>query len=100
MVFIDAKTFSNLFLYQEAIARLVNTFASLTVGRNYLCQENDILVNMLLQLIFETHPSHVKLDVKTRDHLLATLQKLSLRKKIRLKMIDAGQNFFSSKMLF
>ncbi|KAF2896280.1 hypothetical protein ILUMI_09894 [Ignelater luminosus] len=75
---------------QEGMARLVNAFASLTLGRDYLCQDDDLLVSLLIPLVIGTHYSKVEIDEITRDMIMATLQKLSIRNKQRLKMIAAG----------
>lgn len=70
------------------MARLLNTFASLTFGRDYLC--HDGVVSLLVSLIIDNQTLKVKIDSKTRDMLIATLQKLSLRNQQRMLMISSG----------
>lgn len=82
------------FHLQESIARLVNTFASLSAGRDYLCQYDNVLTHLLLPLILDKHHSCTKLGSTARDMVLATLQKLSLRFHARQKMISSGLTEF------
>lgn len=77
-------------ILQESIARLINTFASMKLGRDYLTRQS-ILMNFLLSILLGTHSLKPKLDSKTRDMTIATMQKMSLRYWQRVTMINAGE---------
>lgn len=68
----------------------MNSIASLTIGRNYLSSSEDFLLFVLLPLVLGEHESNVTLTAASLEHVLATLQKLSLRRHLRLLMINAG----------
>ncbi|XP_025830347.1 uncharacterized protein LOC108735663 isoform X2 [Agrilus planipennis] len=71
---------------QSNAARILNCFASLKVGRDYLCQDEQFLTETLLPFVInEKYDS-----VIVQDMLIATLQKLSLRKRARQLMIEGG----------
>ncbi|XP_046670218.1 lisH domain-containing protein ARMC9-like [Homalodisca vitripennis] len=70
---------------QQSLARLINTVASLRAGRDYLASSHSLLVHLINTVKLE---SNVRLDNVTSDMLLATLQKLSLRRNARLMMIE------------
>ncbi|KAK0173441.1 hypothetical protein PV328_006635 [Microctonus aethiopoides] len=72
---------------QQSAARLLNTFASFKCGRDYLAVGPNIL-NVVIQCLDSTHAESI--DAFTCDMIIATLQKLSLRKHQRLFMISAG----------
>lgn len=61
---------------QQSAARLLNTFASVQSGRTYLTQ-NSVIVNISTTVLKE----HDKMftDSTTKNMIVATLQKLSLR---------------------
>jgi hypothetical protein len=61
---------------KEEWARLINTIASLRKGRNYLAPNESLIICMLKAAIAEQS------DTLTKQHLLAALQKLSLRYNI------------------
>ncbi|CAG5100903.1 Similar to armc9: LisH domain-containing protein ARMC9 (Danio rerio) [Cotesia congregata] len=72
---------------QQSAARLLNTFASFKSGRDYLAVGPAIL-NVVVQCFDST--SAESIDAFTCDMIIATLQKLSLRRNQRLYMIAAG----------
>ncbi|KAB0802900.1 hypothetical protein PPYR_05086 [Photinus pyralis] len=74
-------------LSQEELSKLMNTIASLTVGRDYMCQSEAHLL-YLLSIILKHGNSTI--NDSTRDMLIATAQKLSLRYKQRVYMINSG----------
>lgn len=61
---------------QQAVARLLNTIASLRCGRDYLAPSHSLLKLLVTTL---RQDNNVRIDQMTADMLLATLQKLSLR---------------------
>ncbi|UJR25899.1 hypothetical protein I4U23_007247 [Adineta vaga] len=67
---------------KEEWARLINTIASLRKGRNYLAPNESLIIGMQKAAIAE------KSDTSTRQHLLAALQKLSLRRSVQTIMIN------------
>ncbi|KAG8445016.1 hypothetical protein GDO86_009963 [Hymenochirus boettgeri] len=69
---------------RQCTAHLINSFASLVYGRDYLSQNSQ-----LLPLLQETLKAEVK-DSITRDNVLDTLQKLSLRRTMQSGMIRDG----------
>lgn len=77
------------------MARMVNAMASLTMGRDYLCQDHTLLTKLIIPLIMKTHPSKVELSDLSSDYLWVALQKLSLRNNMRLLMIQSGQDHHS-----
>ncbi|XP_046825578.1 lisH domain-containing protein ARMC9-like isoform X2 [Vespa crabro] len=72
---------------QQSTARLLNTFASLQCGRDYLSIDSSI-VRVIFNCLNDNY--HDGIDSLTYDMTLSTLQKLSLRKQQRLYMIDRG----------
>ncbi|KAK2582569.1 hypothetical protein KPH14_004858 [Odynerus spinipes] len=72
---------------QQSTARLLNTFASLRCGRDYLSVDSSVV-----RVIFNclNNNCHDEVDALTYDMTLSTLQKLSLRKQQRLYMIETG----------
>ncbi|XP_044574620.1 lisH domain-containing protein ARMC9-like isoform X2 [Cotesia glomerata] len=72
---------------QQSAARLLNAFASFKSGRDYLAVGPAIL-NVVVQCFDST--SAESIDAFTCDMIIATLQKLSLRRNQRLYMIAAG----------
>jgi hypothetical protein len=74
---------------KEELARLINTIASLRKGRNYLSPNESLIICMQKAAISE--PS----DTLIKQHLLAALQKLSLRYwKNKFFLISLLQNSF------
>ncbi|XP_034942420.1 uncharacterized protein thoc7 [Chelonus insularis] len=71
----------------QSTARLLNTFASLKYGRDYLSMGPGVL-NIIIQCLDNTRIKSI--DAFTFDMIIATLQKLSLRRRQRLYMISAG----------
>ncbi|RZF32669.1 hypothetical protein LSTR_LSTR004097 [Laodelphax striatellus] len=72
---------------QQAVSRLLNAVASLRCGRDYLSPSHALLTLLMATL---QQQRGVKIDHTTADMLLATLQKLSLRKNQRIGMIENG----------
>ncbi|XP_057323426.1 lisH domain-containing protein ARMC9-like isoform X2 [Microplitis mediator] len=72
---------------QQSAARLLNTFASFKSGRNYLAN-GPIILNVIVQCLDSKNAESI--DAFTCDMIIATLQKLSLRRNQRLYMIAAG----------
>ncbi|XP_054272696.1 lisH domain-containing protein ARMC9-like [Macrosteles quadrilineatus] len=70
---------------QQAVSRLLNAVASLRAGRDYLTASDSFMTHLMACLKQE---SGARLDSVTSDMLLATLQKLSLRRHPRLLMIE------------
>nr|VZI40757.1 unnamed protein product [Spirometra erinaceieuropaei] len=68
----------------EAIARLVNAFASLARGRAYLSQ-NCCAVTLLARRIFQE-----KEESASRENMIGALQKLSLRGSMQTAMVELG----------
>ena len=73
---------------RQYIARLFNTIASLCKGRSYLAQSK-VLVHSLQEAL----KSDV-IDPVGKEHVLATMQKLSLRQDMQLLMIENGNYYF------
>jgi hypothetical protein len=71
-------------LVREYTARLFNTFASLSAGRNYLCHYTP-LISVLHEVLLQEQS-----DTAVRQNVLGTLQKLSLRQKLQTVMIEEG----------
>uniref|UniRef100_A0A3Q3JMU6 LisH domain-containing protein ARMC9 n=1 Tax=Monopterus albus TaxID=43700 RepID=A0A3Q3JMU6_MONAL len=71
-------------IVRQYMARLINAFASLVEGRVYLSQ-----TPMLLKLLTEALRNEEK-DSLTRENVLVTLQKLSLRRSQQTAMIEDG----------
>ncbi|CAF2360770.1 unnamed protein product [Rotaria sp. Silwood2] len=67
---------------KEEWARLINTIASLRKGRNYLAPNEQLIISMQKAAIAEQS------DTLTKQHLLAALQKLSLRRSVQTIMIN------------
>lgn len=63
----------DMFYVKEEWARFINTVASLRKGRNYLAPNEALIIGMSKTAIAEQEDSLIK------QHLLAALQKLSLR---------------------
>ncbi|XP_063995258.1 lisH domain-containing protein ARMC9-like isoform X3 [Diachasmimorpha longicaudata] len=72
---------------QQSAARLLNTFASLKCGRDYLAMGPTVL-NVVVQCLDSTQADSI--DAFTCDMIIAMLQKLSLRRHQRLYMIASG----------
>ncbi|KAI4492133.1 hypothetical protein M0802_010030 [Mischocyttarus mexicanus] len=72
---------------QQSTARLLNTFASLQCGRDYLSMDSSV-VKVIFNCLNDNYQDGV--DSLTYDMTLSTLQKLSVRKQQRLYMIDSG----------
>ncbi|XP_044009038.1 lisH domain-containing protein ARMC9-like isoform X2 [Aphidius gifuensis] len=72
---------------QQSAARLLNAFASLKCGRDYLAVGPTVL-NVVIQCLDSTNAESI--DAFTCDMIIAMLQKLSLRRQQRLYMIAAG----------
>lgn len=77
------------------MARMINAMASLTLGRDYLCQDETLLTKVIIPLVMDTHPSKSQLTGNTKEYLLVVLQKLSLRNNMRLIMIQNGLIWYS-----
>ncbi|KAJ9591199.1 hypothetical protein L9F63_002270 [Diploptera punctata] len=73
---------------QQVAARLVNTLASLRCGRDYLCSSGCDVLRVLVPCL--RGDRGIKIDSITADMILATLQKLSLRRNQRIGMIEVG----------
>ncbi len=67
---------------KEFMARLINAFASLNHGRSYLASNLELIKRVFLVLKAE------KDDTYTKKNLLAALQKLSLRHRLQMLMIN------------
>ncbi|GAB6031096.1 LisH domain-containing protein armc9 [Chamberlinius hualienensis] len=67
---------------RQTMLRLLNSFASLSIGRSYLAQKSGILSSMMDSVIFD------KLEQLSLDMALAALQKLSLRRELQSAMIQ------------
>ncbi len=67
---------------KEFMARLINAFASLNHGRSYLASSLDLIKRVFSVLRAE------KEDTYTKKNLLAALQKLSLRHRLQMLMIN------------
>ncbi|KAJ8679125.1 hypothetical protein QAD02_014912 [Eretmocerus hayati] len=72
---------------QQMTSRLLNTLASSSHGRNYLASGNQVL-NLIVQFLDSCTVWNS--DEITLDMLVATLQKMSLRKEQRRYMVDAN----------
>lgn len=68
--------------------------ASLSAGRSYLTQQNCAIVDILCRLLKDCK----KEDEAVRDHILVTMQKLSLRKIVREKLINSGTNLLFGRI--
>ncbi|XP_071051450.1 uncharacterized protein [Onthophagus taurus] len=79
-------------LLQEGIARLLNAISSCTLGRDYLCQDDRTIRFSIIPLVCgrNSQTNSIGISETTKEHLLVTLQKLSLRSKMRLVMIESG----------
>ena len=62
-------------LLQDCVARLLNAMSSARVGRDYLCQDHS-LINSLVSCLMLLGDRLWKV---TREMIIATLQKLSLK---------------------
>lgn len=67
----------------------MNAIASLSSGRNYLVESDCFIVDLIYELMTDKSTAS---DKVVMDHLLATLQKLSLRETVREKLISLGLN--------
>jgi translation initiation factor 2B subunit (eIF-2B alpha/beta/delta family) len=67
---------------KEFMARLINAFSSLNHGRSYLASNLDLIKRVFTVLKVE------KEDTYTKKNLLAALQKLSLRHRLQMLMIN------------
>ncbi|CAF4272221.1 unnamed protein product, partial [Adineta steineri] len=73
---------SDAYYVKEEWARLINTIASLRKGRNYLAPNESLIISMQKAAISEAS------DTLIKQHLLAALQKLSLRRSVQTIMIN------------
>ena len=73
---------SDAYYVKEEWARLINTIASLKKGRKYLAPNELLIICMQKAAVSEAS------DTLIKQHLLAALQKLSLRYKSSLMMIE------------
>lgn len=72
----------------------MNAIASLAVGRDYLTSNDCIILTLIDELLKDNDEDNsVIKDAIVHDHLLATLQKLSLRSAVRDKLIESGRLF-------
>ncbi|XP_072030947.1 lisH domain-containing protein ARMC9-like isoform X2 [Amphiura filiformis] len=69
---------------QQYNARLFNAFASLTAGRNYLGKNGKLIGTLQKALQSEEK------DSITRENVLGTLQKLSLKRHLQSEMIESS----------
>ncbi|XP_022663398.1 lisH domain-containing protein ARMC9-like [Varroa destructor] len=69
---------------QQGLCRLLNAFASFRKGRAYLARNTQLVVVMADALV------HEQLDNTARDMIIASLQKLSLRRPLVIIMVDSG----------
>ncbi|CAF2632740.1 unnamed protein product [Rotaria sp. Silwood2] len=67
---------------KEEWARLINTIASLRKGRNYLAPNDSLIICMQKAAMSESS------DTLIKQHLLAGLQKLSLRRSVQTLLIN------------
>ncbi|OXU25546.1 hypothetical protein TSAR_011248 [Trichomalopsis sarcophagae] len=74
-------------LIQQTSSRFLNTIASLSAGRTYLAQ-GPIVLNAIIKYLDSCNDGSG--DAVTLDMLLATLQKMSLRKQQRNYMVKAN----------
>ena len=81
---------------REYMARLINTFASLNLGRSYLSRtlNGGLLIRKMLDLSRKE-----KGITPTKKNLLAAMQKMSLRHKLQNEMINAGVTEYILKLL-
>lgn len=72
----------------------MNAVASLRIGRNYLTHDTSILQNILLKIVMPSERRRLdfNFDTITKEMVMATLQKFSLRNTQRLCMISEGKN--------
>ncbi|KAF5273388.1 hypothetical protein FQA39_LY07405 [Lamprigera yunnana] len=75
---------------QEEMSRFMNTLASLKLGRDYFCTNDYFLIFLLIPILKGGHSPKETIDEVSREMLIATVQKLSLKHKQRECMIDAG----------
>ncbi|UJR23005.1 hypothetical protein I4U23_026031 [Adineta vaga] len=73
---------SDAYYVKEEWARLINTLASLRKGRNYLAPNEALIICMQKATVSEAS------DTLIKQHLLAALQKLSLRRSVQTIMIN------------
>ncbi|CAF1141782.1 unnamed protein product, partial [Adineta ricciae] len=73
---------SDAYYVKEEWARLINTLASLRKGRNYLSPNEALIICMQKAAVSEAS------DTLIKQHLLAALQKLSLRRSVQTIMIN------------
>ncbi|OQR66996.1 lisH domain-containing protein ARMC9-like, partial [Tropilaelaps mercedesae] len=69
---------------QQGLCRLINAFASFSKGRAYLARNTQLIVVMVDALV------QGQLDNTARDMIIASLQKLSLRRVLAVIMVDSG----------
>ncbi|KAK4883633.1 hypothetical protein RN001_006952 [Aquatica leii] len=84
---------------QEETSRLINTIASLKLGREYLCQSEGFLITFLIPIVKGTYQPLLKLTSITEDMLIASVQKLSLKYRQREFMINAELTEYMVKFL-
>ncbi|KAL7293755.1 hypothetical protein TKK_0012819 [Trichogramma kaykai] len=83
------NTIDNASYLQQTTARLLNALASLNSGRNYLTTSPKVL-NAIIKYLDSLPLNGSHGDSCTLDMLLATLQKMSLRKQQRVFMVEAN----------
>ncbi|XP_030764545.1 uncharacterized protein LOC115888829 isoform X2 [Sitophilus oryzae] len=72
---------------QESICRLINTLASLRQGRDYLTTDDRLLRKVLIK---KTKNIRTVSSAVIRNMLVASVQKLSIRKHCRKQMVTEG----------
>lgn len=75
---------------QQSVARFVNALASMKIGRDYIVLQS-IILNILLTVLLGAQSSDQIMDDITRDMIIATLQKVSLRYSVRMLIISEGK---------
>ncbi|KAL5017753.1 hypothetical protein ScPMuIL_005164 [Solemya velum] len=71
-------------ILRQSASRMFNAFASMSAGRTYLAQNQDLFKGLMDNLRSEDK------DSITREMILGALQKLSLRRNLQTAMIDKG----------
>ncbi|KAF7273466.1 hypothetical protein GWI33_013830 [Rhynchophorus ferrugineus] len=72
---------------QESICRLINTLASLRQGRDYLNMDERLLKKVLIKKIKDIRNMS---SAVIRNMLVGSMQKLSIRKQCRMRMVSEG----------
>ncbi|CAF1106340.1 unnamed protein product [Rotaria sp. Silwood1] len=79
---LSSTTGGDTYYVKEEWARLINTIASLRKGRNYLSPNESLIICMQKAAMSETS------DTLIKQHLLAALQKLSLKRSVQSLLIN------------